>query len=76
MIITAKDLQQGLTPEQRAALRQNLDMEAAAKIIHEAGLTAFDAPHAEIAAGMQDYVQIIARIRRKAANQQIEVIRE
>ena len=75
MIITIKDLEQGLTPEQRAALRQNLNMSAAAKAIHEAGITAFDAPHAEIAAGMQEYVQIVARIRRKA-NQQIEVIRE
>jgi len=76
MIITIDDLKRGLTPEQRAALRQNLNVEAAARAIHEAGITAFDAPHAEIAAGMQDYVQIVARIRRKAANLQIEVIHE
>lgn len=75
MIITITDLKNGLTPEQRDALRQNLNIEAAAKAVYEAGIVAFDAPHAEIAAGMQEYCQIVARIRSKAA-QKVQVIHE
>jgi len=75
MIITIDDLKRGLTPEQRAALRQNLNVEAAARAIHEAGITAFDAPDAEIAAGMRDYARRVTRHQRQTA-QRIEVIHE
>lgn len=73
MIITIDDFKRGLKPEQLAALRENLNMEAAARAIREAGIASYDAPDVEIAAGMREYAQIAARIQRKAEQQQIEV---